>query len=67
MLARHRGRLQPLGGFLGDALVPPLAAAAGAALMALADALPCRILEAGEDAWLDQDLPGPGPSPGDSR
>jgi molybdopterin-guanine dinucleotide biosynthesis protein A len=66
VLARHGGRLQPLGGFLADALAPRLAGAAGAALMALVDSLPCRILEAEGDQWLDQDRPGPAHPPGDS-
>jgi molybdopterin-guanine dinucleotide biosynthesis protein A len=66
VLARHRGRLQPLGGFLADALAPRLAGVPGAALMALADALPCRILDVKGDVWLDQDVPGPEHPPGDS-
>jgi molybdopterin-guanine dinucleotide biosynthesis protein A len=66
VLARHRGRLQPLGGFLADALAPRLSALPGAALMALVDALPCRILDAAGDAWMDQDRPGPEQPPGDS-
>lgn len=58
VLARHRDRLQPLGGFLGEALVPRLPGLPGAALMALADALPCRVLASAGDVWLDQDRPG---------
>lgn len=66
VLARHQGRLQPLGGFLAGVLAPRLAGAPGAALMALVDALPCRILEAAGEAWLDQDIPGPEHAPGHS-
>jgi molybdopterin-guanine dinucleotide biosynthesis protein A len=63
VLARHRGRLQPLGGFLGGTLVPRLPALPGAALRDLVAALPCRVLESADEAWLDQDTPG-GPEQG---
>jgi molybdopterin-guanine dinucleotide biosynthesis protein A len=55
VLARHRGRLQPLGGFLAEALAARLPAVAGASLMAFVDALPCVVLESEADPWLDLD------------
>ena len=57
VLARVRGRIQPLGGFLADALVPGLARAGGRSLMALSEALPARILDADGAHWLDVDTP----------
>jgi molybdopterin-guanine dinucleotide biosynthesis protein A len=57
VLARVDGRIQPLGGFLADALVPGLARAGGRSLMALSEALPARILEADGAHWLDVDTP----------
>lgn len=55
VLARVCGRIQPLGGFLADALVPALARAQGRSLMALSEALPARILDADGAHWLDVD------------
>jgi molybdopterin-guanine dinucleotide biosynthesis protein A len=56
VLARHRGRVQPLGGFLADALVPELGPG-GAAMMALVDAVPHLILDSAGEQWLDVDTP----------
>ena len=57
VLARVGGRIQPLGGFLADALVPGLLAGSSASLMSLVETLPCLILDAEGDAWLDVDTP----------
>jgi molybdopterin-guanine dinucleotide biosynthesis protein A len=57
VLARSQGRIQPLGGFLADRLVPALAGARGGPLMALVDAAPCLVLDAQGDPWLDVDTP----------
>jgi molybdopterin-guanine dinucleotide biosynthesis protein A len=45
VLARHGGRVQPLGGWIAGTLVEALADTPGPSLMALADALPCLILD----------------------
>jgi len=57
VLARHGGRLQPLGGFLGDGLVERLRATSSGSLLSLAEALPSLVLEAAGDQWLDVDTP----------
>ncbi|MDR3669942.1 MAG: NTP transferase domain-containing protein [Holophaga sp.] len=56
VLARHGGRIQPLGGFLADALVPGLCGGTGA-LMSLVDTVPCLILDSEDAQWLDVDTP----------
>jgi len=55
VLARARGRIQPLGGFLADGLVAGLARAQGRSLIALTEAAPCLILDADGEHWLDVD------------
>jgi molybdopterin-guanine dinucleotide biosynthesis protein A len=55
VMARTGGRPQPLGGFLAASLLPPLSRLPGQALMALADALPCRLLDAAAAPWQDVD------------
>jgi molybdopterin-guanine dinucleotide biosynthesis protein A len=55
VLARSQGWIQPLGGFLADRLVAGLAGIRAASLMAMAEALPCRILPSEGEEWLDVD------------
>jgi len=55
VMARTEGRAQPLGGFLAASLLDPLSRLPGQALMALADALPCRLLDAQAGPWRDVD------------
>jgi molybdopterin-guanine dinucleotide biosynthesis protein A len=62
VLARHGGRIQPLGGFLADALVPRLLDGSSASLMSLVEALPSLILDAEGDPWLDVDTPADSPA-----
>jgi molybdopterin-guanine dinucleotide biosynthesis protein A len=57
VLARFRGRLQPLGGFLPGRLVPSLARCQARSLIGLVEALPHRVLAARGEAWLDVDTP----------
>lgn len=57
VLARAGGRIQPLGGFLADPLVERLPGAGSASLLSLVEALPCLVLEAEGDPWLDVDTP----------
>jgi molybdopterin-guanine dinucleotide biosynthesis protein A len=53
--AEAGGRLQPLGGFLGDALRPALAAADATSMRALMAAVPHILLPADLPAWADVD------------
>lgn len=57
VLGRFQDRIQPLGGFLADGLVPRLGLGSARALMALVDAMPCLILPVAGDPWLDVDTP----------
>lgn len=57
VLARHDGRLQPLGGWLPHALRPALAASTERSLMALAESLPHLVLPREGSEWLDVDTP----------
>jgi molybdopterin-guanine dinucleotide biosynthesis protein A len=61
VLARHRERLQPLGGFLADALVPRLPGISGTSLMAFVERLPTLVLDSDAEVWLDQDFPDVSP------
>jgi molybdopterin-guanine dinucleotide biosynthesis protein A len=57
VLARHEGRIQPLGGFLADSLVERLRGTSSGSLLSLVEALPSLILDAQGDPWLDVDTP----------
>jgi molybdopterin-guanine dinucleotide biosynthesis protein A len=57
VLARAGGRIQPLGWFLADALVERLPGTGSASLLSLVEALPCLVLDAEGDPWLDVDTP----------
>ena len=56
-LAEHENRIQYLGGFLGAALLPEVAASGAASLRDLAGALPCRIIPSLGPEWFDVDRP----------
>ncbi|WP_243382535.1 NTP transferase domain-containing protein [Geothrix alkalitolerans] len=57
VMARHRGHLQPLGGWIATALRPAIADATSRSLMALAESLPHLVLPAEGPEWLDVDTP----------
>jgi len=57
VLARHRGEVQYLGGWLSGDLVPELAGQRATSLWALAKAVPCLELGSEGDQWLDVDTP----------
>lgn len=57
VLARHGGRLQPLGGWLPEGLRSLLAATQERSLLGLAAALPHLILPCEGPEWLDVDTP----------
>lgn len=57
VVARHGGRLQPLGGWLPSSLRPALAAAAPRSLMALVESLPHLVLPCDGPEWMDVDTP----------
>ena len=57
VLARHQGRLQPLGGLLPAGLRPLLDRGPERSLLALVDRLPHVILDVEGKEWLDADTP----------
>jgi molybdopterin-guanine dinucleotide biosynthesis protein A len=57
VMARHGGRLQPLGGFLAASLLPLIAPLPVRSLMAMAEALPSLSLDSPGEHWLDVDTP----------
>lgn len=57
VLARHGGRLQPLGGWFPESLRPLLAATREPSLQGLAAALPHLVLPCEGPEWIDVDTP----------
>jgi molybdopterin-guanine dinucleotide biosynthesis protein A len=57
VLALHAGHLQPLGGWLPQALRPVLARSTGASLLRLVQALPHLALPQDGPEWVDVDTP----------
>ena len=57
VLAEHGGRLQYLGGFLGAALLPIVAASGAPSLRELAASLPTQVIPSEGREWLDVDSP----------
>lgn len=57
VMARHGGRLQPLGSWLPARLLPHLAALPHRSLVGLAEALPHLVLDQAGPEWRDVDTP----------